>query len=71
MAAIVAVMSNLTIAEKCAITALFGDVSPQARERLLSFAEMPESGVLIGGTLSGKFHDGRLSLRVKPSLMDN
>jgi len=61
----------MTLAEKCAIAALFGDVSRSARDRLLSFAEMPESGFLIGGTLSGKFQDGRLSLRVRPSLMDN
>jgi hypothetical protein len=63
--------NQLSLAEKCAITALFGDVSCAARDRLLSFAEMPESGVLIGGVLSGKFQDGRLSLRVKPSLLDN
>jgi hypothetical protein len=61
----------MTLAEKCAIVALFGDVSRAARDRLLSFAEMPESGVLIGGALSGKFQDGRLAIRVKPSLLDN
>jgi hypothetical protein len=61
----------MTFAEKCAIVALFSDVTKAARKRLLSFAEVPESGVLIGGALSGKFQDGRLSLRVRPSLMDN
>lgn len=61
----------MTLAEKCAVAALYGDISREARDRLLSFAEMPESGVLIGGALSGKFQDGRLLIRVKPSLLDN
>jgi hypothetical protein len=61
----------MTLAEKCAIAALYGDVPREARDRLLSFAETPVSGILIGGTLSGKFQDGRLSIRVKPSLLDN
>jgi hypothetical protein len=61
----------MTLAEKCAVAALYGDISREARDRLLSFAEMPESGALIGGALSGKFHDSRLAIRIKPSLLDN
>jgi len=61
----------MTLAEKCWLVAMYGDVTRTARDRLLSFAEMPDSGVLIGGTLSGKFQDGRLAIRVKPHLLDN
>ena len=43
----------MTLAEKCAVAALYGDVSREARDRLLSFAEVPESGFLIGGAQSG------------------
>lgn len=61
----------MTLAEKCWLIAVYADLPRAARDRLLSFAEMPESGFLIGGALSGKFQDGRLTIRVKPSLMDS
>jgi hypothetical protein len=63
------VTDKLSLAEKCFIASL-GDVTTEARKRLLSIAEMPESGVLVGGVLTAKFKDGRLALRVKPSLME-
>jgi hypothetical protein len=61
----------MTLAEKCWLIAVYADLPRAARDRLLSFAETPESGLLIGGALSGKFQDGRLAIRVKPSLLDN
>jgi hypothetical protein len=61
----------VTLAEKCYIVGAFGDIKQPARIRLLTFAEVPETGVLIGGHLTGKFQDGRLSVRIKPSLLDS
>jgi hypothetical protein len=63
------VIDKLSLAEKCFIASL-GDVTTEARRRLLSIAELPKSGVLIGGVLSAKFNDGRLTIRVKPSLIE-
>jgi len=62
----------LTLAEKCALVACFGDVSQEARDRLLAFATIsPRSGVLIGSSFIGSFDQGRVVVRLRPSLLDN
>lgn len=63
---------NLTLAEKCAIVAMFCDVSQQAKDRLLAIATMsPRSGILIGNRFIGTFDDGRVVVRLRPALMDD
>ena len=63
---------GLTLAEKCAIVAMFCDVSQAAKDRLLALATIsPQTGVLIGNAFIGEFDGGRVVVRLRPSLLDN